>query len=1106
MEMKIAMGETSIFQSDVLGLESNIYQFTLAFIFAIEEINRNTYILPNISLGFEIYHIHRGQWDSMNEAFSCLTGRRKIIPNYTCRRKKKAASLITGTTWEKSARIGRLMNLYKYPQLSFGPFDTILSDRVQFSSLYQTAPTDSSMPEGIVMLMVHFRWTWVGLVLIDDHKGAEVQSTFKREMDRKRVCVAFVEMIPESSNSIVIKSITTSHQNIMKSFANVVILYGANESKHGIMLLMAMNFINWKVWVMNSQWAINIISKSIIFDVFHGSLIFAIHHVEIPDFRKFIQTYNPYKYPNDYYLATIWNMFFNCSVSKIDCKILGNCLPNVSLEMLPRNVWETDMTEESYNVYNSVYAVAHSLHEMTLKEVEIHPYEEGRANIYPWKLHSFLKNIHFKNGAGIIVVLGSQRKLDAEYDILNLWNFPDSLRQKMKVGTFSLKAPQGQKLFLSEHMIQWAIGFTELPRSVCSESCISGFRKSAKEGKPSCCYDCSRCLDNEISNETDMEHCLRCPESHYANPGQNHCLKKEVTFLSYEDPLGKALTYLSLGFSTLTVGVLGVFVKYHYTPIVKANNQALTYILLVTLAFCFLCPLFFIGHPNTATCILQQITFEVLFSVALSTILAKSTTVILAFKITVPGRLVRWIMISRVPNFIIPICTFIQLVLCGIWLSTSPPFIDSDVHSEHGHIIIICNKGSTIAFHSVLGYLCFMALGSYTTAYLSRNLPDTFNEAKFITFSMLVFFAVWINFLPVYHSTRGKTLVAMEVFSILASSIGLLSCIFVPKCYIILLRPHRNVLSHLRVVSLYRIRLLLLLQAFSCDLTHKNYTLRYSTMFYRVTSEFSCVTPRAFGDCNWILHPVPYYVAPVGDSTRLDSNIYQFTLAFIFAIEEINRNTHILPNISLGFEIYHIHRDGPGHYMTEIIIPKYTCIFDEWLSEIGKRKMIPNYTCRRKNKAALITGTTWAISARIGRLLNLYKYPQLHPFLKNIHFKNGAGIVVVLDSQRKLDAEYDILNLWNFPDSLRQKMKVGTFSPKAPQGQKLLLSEHMIQWAIGFTEGSARHGGVRRGFRGSARWRRAAARKGEARLPARARNSYKQQQIRRFAKLPFALL
>jgi hypothetical protein len=118
--------------------------------------------------------------------------------------------------------------------------------------------------------------------------------------------------------------------------------------------------------------------------------------------------------------------------------------------------------------------------------------------------------------------------------------------------------------------------------------------------------------------------------------------------------------------------------------------------------------------------------------------------------------------------------------------------------SELLQVVIQCHEGSGVAFFCMLGYLGFLAGGTFSVAFLARGMPDAFNETRFLTFSMLLFCSVWTAFLPLYHSARGKSTVAVEIFSILASTAGLLGGIFIPKCYIILLKPEWNTSSWLR--------------------------------------------------------------------------------------------------------------------------------------------------------------------------------------------------------------------------------------------------------------------------------------------------------------------
>ncbi|XP_076591336.1 extracellular calcium-sensing receptor-like [Chaetodon auriga] len=409
-----------------------------------------------------------------------------------------------------------------------------------------------------------------------------------------------------------------------------------------------------------------------------------------------------------------------------------------------------------------------------------------------------IEYVNFTTQNGAKVFFDENGDSVAQYDLVNWQMKEDGSVEIVSIGQYDTSFPDGKKFKLKDNTkIVWGGNSNEVPRSVCREPCPPGTRKAMNKFKPVCCFDCFECPEGTISNQTNSPDCLICPPEFWPNEKKDKCLPKPSEYLSYKEIMGAVLTGFGCVGVFLSLLTSIIFLTHKETPIVKANNSELSFLLLFSLKLCFLCSLTFIGRPSEWSCMLRHTAFGITFVLCISCVLGKTIVVLMAFRATLPGsNVMKWFGPAQQRLSVLTF-TLIQVVICVLWLTISPPFPKMNMKYYKEKIILECALGSAVGFWAVLSYIGLLAVLCFILAFLARKLPDSFNEAKLITFSMLIFCAVWIAFIPAYVSSPGKFTVAVEIFAILASSFGLLVCIFFPKCYIIIFRPEQNSKKHL---------------------------------------------------------------------------------------------------------------------------------------------------------------------------------------------------------------------------------------------------------------------------------------------------------------------
>uniref|UniRef100_A0A8D0A2M8 Vomeronasal 2, receptor 1 n=1 Tax=Sander lucioperca TaxID=283035 RepID=A0A8D0A2M8_SANLU len=779
------------------GFNFRTFRWTQTMLFAINEINENNNLLPDTDLGYVIYDSCFTISKAVEGTLTYLTGQDEAVPNYRCGTGAPLAALVGAGGSDLSIATARILGLYHFPQVGhYCSTCSALESKFQFPTFLRTIPNDKHQSTAIAQLVLHFGWTWVGTIAADDDYGKYGIKAFKEQVEEAGVCISFSETLPKVTSQWVIQRIV---KTVVEATAKIIVVFSSDVDLSPLILELLQHNVTNRTWIASEAWVTSaLINQPGVSSLLGGTLGFGVKRADIPGLQHHLLKIDPYVDP---LTEEFWETLFNCTLNyskavrqakqraKEDNGTLsravrgvpdGLCTGTEPLAQLNNTYSDVSQLRITYSVYKAVYAVAHALHNLEHCEKGQGPFNGNDCanitNFEPWQLMYYLKNVRFKVPHTGEEIYFDEGDVEGVYDIIN-WQFNSNGEiSYVTVGRYNGSAAPEDRMTIMNDSILWNNEVKEPPRSVCSENCQPGTRKGIRQGEPVCCFDCIPCADGEISNSTNARACILCSYQDWSNDAHDTCVPKIIEFLAFGEPLGITLIIISAFGALVTIAVGVVFVAHIGTPLVKANDPLLSFSLLFSLVVTFLCSIVFLGEPQHWSCMTSQVALALGFALCLSSIMGWYIF---------PVLLCVYVFVCSVYVHCIP-------GTCTVWLVILPPFPVQNTSAQNIKIILECDEGSVVFICCIFAYDILLALLAFIFAFIARKLEDHFSEAKSVTFGMLVFFIVWISFVPAYLSTRGKFMVAVQIFAILASSFGLLTCIFLPKCYILLVKPERN--------------------------------------------------------------------------------------------------------------------------------------------------------------------------------------------------------------------------------------------------------------------------------------------------------------------------
>ena len=779
-------------------LDSMGTTWMMAMIYAVDKINNVSSLLPNKTIGYEIEDTCQSIPKTMSFALEIVS---KYRPNSVCRSLEDCCRLDTNHFQHKriSAVIGpasswisipvaRLLGLYGIPQISYASTSRILADKTRYGSFLRTVPSDQFQAQAMAELVQYFHWNYVFLIASDDDYGKMGAAAFKTAAKNLSVCIANDEFVSFSSLNADRQIEDTMLKLKSAERAEVVIVFSYLEQGEMLLKKAEQFEITDRTWVTSDGW--NSVSSemeklNISKNTLKGLLSFSIRSKPVTDFNHFLRSTSVQKAWNNSWFTKLLEETLKCQASQNNRDLkLGVSPPRKLCD--PGATLPADHeipTDFVANVIDAVYVVAHALHNiLTCNQTRC---LNISLPISPETLLDFASKVDF-SGVDYTKVKFDKNgeRTNSDYVIRNLHLSSKNRLQFIDVGHWS-KYGDETRFTVNQSLIQWNKG--KKPVSTCFRECQPGEKVV---GQSECCWHCQKCDKGQVSFTSGSLNCTACNETHYANAKRTQCIFREIVYLKVSDTAGIVILTLSCLVILVLTSVAVIFVRERRTPVVMDSSPYLLVLFFITLLLSSILTIIHVGcKPTDASCTSTSILLVLVFLFYSSFFLTKTKSATQFLK-SAASRL-RDMHIAHLQLLGVGVLFLVQSILIIAWQATSIS-IARHHNQEDNTRLLECYESFSAAHIIGICYPIVVLVVATVLAYRERHLPDNFNEAKSMSFSTLALCILVVAFIPTYRYVYGTNRILVVAFTLFVSAFSCMGCMFVPKLYIIFLRPERN--------------------------------------------------------------------------------------------------------------------------------------------------------------------------------------------------------------------------------------------------------------------------------------------------------------------------